>query len=50
MLKAYDAWIHGSFEYDAGTTNYSIFERDCKADLETMAMVFTRTTFILRQF
>lgn len=37
MLKAYDAWIHVSFEYDTGATIYSIFERDCKADLEKMA-------------
>lgn len=36
MLKAYDGWIHNSFEYDAGAEMYSIFERDCKSDLETM--------------
>lgn len=38
MLKAYDGWIHNSFEYDAGADMYSIFERDCKSDLETMAV------------
>ena len=37
MLKAYDAWIHNSFEYDAGAVEYEIFERDCKSDLEKMA-------------
>ena len=37
MLKAYDAWIHNSFEYDVGAIEYSIFERDCKSDLEKMA-------------
>ena len=37
MLKAYDAWFSNSFDTDVGAIKYSVFERDCKSDLEKMA-------------